>query len=438
MKKLILAPFLWLIHKLRYYIYLEVENYKYDKITTDNEQLLKGIRLKGSDISWPLEEMYISVPIMVSLGSSIQFGPGIYLQSDGGIKIGSNCRFGEQVRILSTEVGKDENHRPVRIGQHVVVGNHATILPGTVIGDHTCIAAGCTVSGSIPPHNRVGFPAEAAKAEQVAASPPATNEGEGLIFVASTGRSGSTTIAKTLNQHPDILALHEPKGELIRIAAEYEHGVKSRTEVKAELAGLYLPLTHSQAYYVESDQKISSLIDILAELFPKARFVWLIRKPRPVVTSTFSRGMFDDIEFFGQPKDTEGKKLFTGGEYSRYRLNGSRIKNELTPEQWRRMSAFERNCWYWKYVNETIENNVKTMPAERWALIRLEFFGEDLDAMLRKFRITSPAGFEFELQKTNTAKYELQSTWTDEQEAIFQGYTRELYLRVYQSIPPPA
>ncbi|QNK42458.1 transferase [Caproicibacter fermentans] len=42
--------------------------------------------------------------------------------------------------------------KPIRIGSHVLIGTHATILKGAVIGDHSVIAANAVVTGEIPAH----------------------------------------------------------------------------------------------------------------------------------------------------------------------------------------------------------------------------------------------------------------------------------------------
>ena len=47
------------------------------------------------------------------------------------------------------------------------------------------------------------------------------------------------------------------------------------------------------------------------------------------------------------------------------------------------MSAFEKNCWYWRYVNDTIERQLEPLDAERWRRVRLEDIDREAAALVR-------------------------------------------------------
>ena len=54
--------------------------------------------------------------------------------------------------------------KPVRIGDDVWIGGHATILPGVTIGDGAVVAAGAVVTKDVPPYTVVaGVPARVVK-----------------------------------------------------------------------------------------------------------------------------------------------------------------------------------------------------------------------------------------------------------------------------------
>ncbi|HUG41894.1 MAG TPA: hypothetical protein VMM12_15500 [Longimicrobiales bacterium] len=57
---------------------------------------------------------------------------------------------------------------------------------------------------------------------------------------------------------------------------------------------------------------------------------------------------------------------------------------DVPTEQWAAMTQFERNCWYWSYVNRILERQVELLQPDRWRRVRLE----DLDAV-------APSLFEF-------------------------------------------
>ncbi len=86
---------------------------------------------------------------------------GAYIHSEKSIVIGSNCVIasgvniidsnGHQVDSLNRTVGRDVP-KEIVIGDNVWICMNTTILKGSVIGDNSVIAAGCVVSGIIPPN----------------------------------------------------------------------------------------------------------------------------------------------------------------------------------------------------------------------------------------------------------------------------------------------
>ncbi len=200
----------------------------------------------------------------------------------------------------------------------------------------------------------------------------ASYQGENLVFAVGTGRCGSKALAAILNQHPEIEFYHEPKGQLIKLSTDYAHGLISREEVKEALLAIYEHTSHMKdKIYGESDQKLSNLIDILHEIFPKARFIWLVRNPEAVIRSTFSRGWFDDREFGYEGRNNLGvEKVYSGKIYSENRINGFKVK-EMELKEWKKLTPFQRNCWYWGYWNKLIFRSLSKDGID-FKLVKLE------------------------------------------------------------------
>jgi acetyltransferase-like isoleucine patch superfamily enzyme len=77
------------------------------------------------------------------------------------VEIGSDFTCGRDVVIRSYDGHTIEHEgynisEPIKIGNHVWVGQGATILKGVTIGDGAIIAAGALVTKDVPAHSIVG------------------------------------------------------------------------------------------------------------------------------------------------------------------------------------------------------------------------------------------------------------------------------------------
>lgn len=186
-----------------------------------------------------------------------------------------------------------------------------------------------------------------------------------MFFVVTTGRSGSQTMAHVLSQHPLCHCLHEPHLLLTKLATERCHGQIDDTELRQLLFNQYYPyemFPHRRGLklYGESDQKLSYVIPILAELGAMVRFIWLIRDGRDVVASTFSRGWYDSEEALNPPHI-----------WAKHRIQGD-LCRDVSPETWRTMSPFEKCCWYWSFTNRIVGTDIKNLDRASWMMLRIE------------------------------------------------------------------
>lgn len=94
-----------------------------------------------------------------SIGDDVFFNNGCSLNANERIEIGSNCLFGESVKVY------DNDHRfneyrpiaeqgfscaPVVIGSNTWIGSNVVVLKGTQIGANCVVGAGCVLRGKIP------------------------------------------------------------------------------------------------------------------------------------------------------------------------------------------------------------------------------------------------------------------------------------------------
>ena len=346
--------------------------------------------------------LIITDPRCLAIGHDVVIGEGAWMGSEGGITIGDGTRLGRQVVIHTVPTARcgwekcpalSPPPSPVLIGRRVAIGANVTILPGVSIGDGALVVDGTVVTRDVPPH-AVARPGEtvidatpdqgagiergeadrmlpvedacvrSARGRRVHTDDPAAR----LVFVVSTGRSGSMTISKVLSQHPEIVCRHEPRPQMIRLSTELAHGAKSVAEVARELSGIFgSSLFPTDKWWGESDQKYWNLISILAGLIPRSRFIWLIRDGRDVVASqTADNWLSPEEERLGDPTNKDLVR-----RWFHYRLSGARC-GCFSDEAWRRLPVFDRNCWAWTHVNQGIEEQLSGLAPQRWRRVRLE------------------------------------------------------------------
>jgi acetyltransferase-like isoleucine patch superfamily enzyme len=109
---------------------------------------------------------------VITIGRGVATNNNIMLCAMNNIRIGDNVLIGERVTIMDFEAhGVPPNKRheigiigEVVIAENVWIGNNATILKNTYIGENTIVAAGAVVSGRFPANVIIGgIPAKVIK-----------------------------------------------------------------------------------------------------------------------------------------------------------------------------------------------------------------------------------------------------------------------------------
>lgn len=156
------------------------------------------------------------------------------------------------------------------------------------------------------------------------------------VFVLSTGRTGTETLARLLSCHPAIDAHHEPSPTLLpeRQAAFAEVYQRPGHFLAIFRRARRLPITHSflrGKVYAETSARLTFFAPVICNALPRARFVYIHRHPAEVVRSGMRRRWYD-----GHPAD-------------RWRIVPP--PGSVESQQWSDWSTFEKVCWYWKAYN---------------------------------------------------------------------------------------
>ncbi len=107
------------------------------------------------------------------IGEYAFLNDGVNICATQSVRIGHHTKLGDMTYVYDTdfhEIAPDRPTRrqPVSIGNNVWIGAQVMILPGSVIGDHSVIAAGSIVTGEIPPKClAAGAPARVVKTLEI-------------------------------------------------------------------------------------------------------------------------------------------------------------------------------------------------------------------------------------------------------------------------------
>jgi Sulfotransferase family len=174
-----------------------------------------------------------------------------------------------------------------------------------------------------------------------------------VVFVLSTGRTGTQSLARLMGASEDIDSYHEPWDQMLEeTKAAYENHPLSdcasaelarhcaRTRVRSLLACLA-----RRRVYAETSNRLTYIAAPLARFFHKSYFIHLHRHPGDVVRSAMRRHFYD-----GHPWD-------------RWRI----VPRADDPfyDAWGGWGAFEKCCWYWRAVNEWSLGVCASLPQER-------------------------------------------------------------------------
>ena len=330
------------------------------------------LQVKGKNIK-------INNPLRVIRSKALVLGSDVIIHGKStfdaraGIMIGDGAVIEKKCNLITTKTINNSKtvFDPIIIGRGKKINNH--IAPGTVLSGGDTNAGLFSFSGQ-------------------------------LCFILSTGRSGSKAIAQLINSHPDGECLHDAFSHLNIWSCDLLYNNKSSDEVKQLLMELYCAADFAHGkVHGQSDQKLSVFVPLLHELFPNAKFIWLIRKADSFINSSYPRGWFRNVEFGYEPHAEEflPAKSKPSLLHATHRPNGYKM-GIFMEQDWKGMTAFERNCWYWTWWNQKIENDLNNIPKELWMRLNLS------DLKNKTFEIQKFLGLEpivVEAKKVNAATY---------------------------------
>lgn len=249
-----------------------------------------------------------------------------------------------------------------------------------------------------------------------------------MFFIVGTGRCGTKTLARTLNEHPLCQCTHEKHKIFIKLATDYCHGLIEDWELIQHLKTMrqLFPNRIGLSLYGLSDHKASYLIQQLSRINKKVKFIWLVRNGWDTVSSTRSRGWYqpDEIELVDK-----GFRL-----WRKYRLEGD-LCGDMEPARWASLTPFEKSCWYWSYTNNTILDATSLLPSHQSIMVRLEELDRKIPEILEFLDLPN---YPLSTKHSNKAKYKIKKPqqWSTEEHEQFNKLCGKTMGLLYPDMRP--
>lgn len=191
------------------------------------------------------------------------------------------------------------------------------------------------------------------------------------MFVLSTGRTGTQTLARLLDLSPNIDAFHEPRPQLMQERKEartevYSHKHKYERIFTCSRGQALLRAQKRGRIYAETSARLTFFAPIIASLLPNAKFLYVHRDPAEVVRSGMRRGWYVD-----HPAD-----------YARVEP----VEGEVFYEGWESRDQFSKICWYWDVYNKFALQFIESVdPARVFTIDAADLFGGEVVPDIFKF-----------------------------------------------------
>jgi Sulfotransferase family len=153
-------------------------------------------------------------------------------------------------------------------------------------------------------------------------------------FIVSTGRTGTKFFTKFFDLFPNIYSVHEPYPDFLQFSLDYARGLVSYDtavqviEKNRRVICRSIKRLNSQLY-IESNNRLFSLIKPLKTVFPNAKIVYIIRDGRDYASSGMSRLWYTENDLTP-------------------RLRADMFPSDPYASQWEKLSRFEKIVWRWQ------------------------------------------------------------------------------------------
>ncbi len=198
------------------------------------------------------------------------------------------------------------------------------------------------------------------------------------IFILSSGRAGSAMMQKALGSYAELEMHHEFHCEAVQqVAVSRYMGLAGTDDVHAMLDEIYAPaLANCQRpLWGDSSNKLSWIIPELADHFPGAKFVHVVRDGRKVASSYLHKlgaECYDDeatralADFVRDPLNNPAPPAEKRFWWPQPQGSHPQAADFASFDQ------FQRIAFHWVEINEVIFAGLEALPDAQHHFVRLE------------------------------------------------------------------
>jgi len=411
-------------------LYRKLKVYQKLENNARKEKLIQKLQSVGYGFKLNAEHYVFRAPRKIIIGNNVHIGNNIFIAGEGGLIIKDNTHISRNVSIYTTnhnyngEALPYDNstvYKPVVIGKNVWIGMNVSILPGTVIEDGAIVGMGSVVNRRVKKNEIVGNTSlshikyrpeehyDDLERKNQYGGPNgkllvykeidnymmiySQNRNKNIVFVLSTGRSGSKSIVEILNQNPLNAAFHEDIQQLIRLSTELAYNPTKKQKIQGELEEIFntkVWQAEENQILIHSDQRLWNFIPFLKDYFPNSKFIHLKRDAIPSVKSMMARGWYIQHEY---PNHYQH-------DWAKYRLQGDKVK-EFSTKDWSNLNQTQKCTWYWYYINERIGKQLLEISKSRVLSLCLKDLNKNLEKLSN---FVNSEHFTLKIIKTNQVR----------------------------------
>jgi len=184
------------------------------------------------------------------------------------------------------------------------------------------------------------------------------------IFVLSTGRCGTELLTSIFSAFPETCCYHAPSPELLNAEKmAYMEGADKfncyLTAIRTARLELVMDCMFRGRRYIETNYRCTFFAPHVSKLFPKAKFIHLLRDPIAFIESGVRLGFYTT----GLYTDIGRITPYKGGYKAR----------------WDEMDQYMKMAWLWNETNQYIENFKDVVDPSRVMTVRSEDLFSDVE-----------------------------------------------------------